>query len=266
MNKRALLLSGFLNENDIKNVQNNVTGNNMDLEILINILGGKTKKPVILNFKSGKPQIDYIEKKYGPILNEFFKKYKNKSFFPHIEWSFKSVEICPLLCNAVFLELDKINYFQNMFNDNNYENVLNICLDVHEPEIKLKCENNGVTLSSDNPNFIGLEITPKLQILPLINPSPVKVARIYDRYVLIDGKHRAVALYKAGYKKIPAIVFNYAIPYEIQSNFRFLFSTLLKETSPTIGHYLDEKFISEVPLMNNVNVFRILRDKSTIQI
>lgn len=268
MNKRALLLSDFLNENDIKNVQDKVTGNNMDLETLKNILVKKTDKPVALGFAPGKPQIDFIEKKHATILNEYYKKYKDKSFFPQAEWSFKSVEICPLLCNAVFLDLDKINYFQSMFNDDNYENVLRICLDPHEIKIELNSENNGITLSSDNPNIIGLGITNTYppQILFQINPSPVKVARINDKYVLIDGKHRAVALQKAGYEKIPAIVFNSASPYKIQPNFYFRLSTLLREAPPTIGHYMNEKFISEVPLINTINIFRILIDKSTIRI
>jgi hypothetical protein len=266
MNKRALLLSGFLNENDIKDVQNNVSGNNMDFETLKKLLAKKNEKPTALGYTPGKPQIDFIEKKYAPLINEYYKKYKNNSFIPPAEWSFKSVEICPLLCNAVFLNLDKINYFQSMFNDNNYENVLHICLDMYQTEIKIKSENNGITLSCDNPNITGLVITPNLQILPQVNPSPVKIARINERYILIDGKHRAVALHKAGYEKIPAIVFNSASPYKIQSNYCFKISKLLDDAPPTIGHYMNKNFIFDVPLINNVNIFRIIIDKSTIQI
>lgn len=262
MNRRALLLSGFLNENDIKNVQDNVSGNIINSETLESILVKKPEKMVA--FKPGKPQINYIEKQYATIINEYFKKYKSNSLFLESEWSFKSVEISPLLCHAVFLDLEKINCFQSMFSDNNYDNILDVCLNVHKTEIKLKCENNGYTLSTDNPNIIGLAITPNLQIAPQVNPSPVKVARINDRYILIDGKHRAVALLKAGIEKIPAIVFNSASPYNIQSNFSFRLSTLLNEVPPSMGHYIKEDFVSEVPLMNNVNVFRVLVDKSTI--
>lgn len=266
MNKRALLLSGFLNENDIKNVQDNVTGNNIDLETLKNILIKKTEKPVTLSFVPGKPNFDYIDKKYSNILNEYYKRYKDKSFFPQPDWCFKSVEISPLLCNSVFLDLDKINYFQSLFNDSNYEDVLRICLDVHESEIKLKFENNGITLSTTNPNILGLLVNQHLHILPQVNPSAVKVARINDKYELIDGKHRAVALYRSGHKKIPAIVFNSASPYKIQSNYYFPLSILLRESSPAIGHYLNENFVTEVPLMSSISVFRVIIDKSVIQI
>lgn len=267
MNKKALLLSGFLNENDIKNIQDNVSGSNMDLETLKRILVEKSEKPIALNYTPGKPKIDFMEKKYATILNEYYKKYKNKLFFTQTEWSFKSVEICPLLCSAVFLDLDKIKYFQKIFNDSNYENVLHICLDEHQAEIRLKSENNGITLISDSPNIIDLTINiNNLQILPRLNPSPVKVARINDRYVLIDGKHRAVALYKAGYKKIPAVVFNSTSPYKVQSSYYFNPSKLLDGDPPTIGHYMENNFVSEVPLMNNVYIYRILIDKSTIQI
>jgi hypothetical protein len=266
MGKKALLLSGFLNENYIKNIQDYVTGNNIDLETLKSILIKKSHNPVSLGFAQGKPKFDFIKKEYAAILNEYYKKYKEKLLFPQPGWSFKSVEICPLLCRAVFMDLDKVDYFQNMINGNNYEDILRLCLDVHEPDIKLKLENNGVTLSTNNSNIIGLGITPNLQILPQVNHSPVKVARINDRYELIDGKHRAVALYKAGYRKIPAIVFDSVPPYKVQSNFYFPPSTLMGEAPPTIGHYIIEDFISEVPLMTSINVFRILIDKTTIQV
>lgn len=266
MNKRALLLSGFLNENNIKNIQDNVTGNNIDIETLKSILVKKTENLVTFDFTPGKPKIDFIEKKYTTIINEYYKKYKDKSFFPQPEWSFKSVEICPLLCSAVFLDLDKIDYFQNMFNNSNYEDVLRICLDVHESEEKLKLEKNGVSLSTTNPNILGLVVTPTLEILLQANHSPVKVARVNDRYELIDGKNRAVALYKAGYEKIPAIVFDSVSPYKVQSSFYFPASTLMLENPPTMGHYMIENFISEVPLMNSINVFRIIIDKTIVQI
>lgn len=266
MSKKALLLSGFLSENDIKNVQDNVTGDYMDLEALKSILAPKSENPVSLSYTPGKPQIDFIDKKYATILNDYNLKYKNASYFPQVEWSYKSVEICPLLCDAVFLDLDKINYFQGMFSDNNYENFLHICLDVQEPKVNLKIDNKGLTFSSDNPDIIGLGINQNLQIVPQITPTPVIVAQIYDRYILFNGKHRAVALCKAGYDKIPAVVFNSTNPYIMQPGYRFHHSTLLKESPPTIGHYMNENFISEVLLINNLNVYRIIIDKSTIQI
>lgn len=266
MTKKALLLSGFLNENEIKLVQDNVSGNNLDYETLKNLLGNKNKVAADLGYIPGKPQIDFIEKEYAPICNEYYKNYKNSSFPTQVEWSFKSVEICPLLCNSVFLDLDKINYFQNIFNDKNYNNILDGCLNLHQNEIQLKHENNSITVSSNNPNITGFVVSPNLQVLPQVNPSPVKVARINERYILIDGKHRAVALHKVGYEKVPAIVFNGDSPYKVQPRYFFKSSKLMDEAPPTIGHYMNKDYVSEVPLINTLNIFRILVDKSTIQI
>lgn len=266
MTKRALLLSGFLNENDIKLVQEFVTGNKMEFETLKSLIGNKKKVSSHLSYIPGTPKIDFIEKKYASICNDYYKEYKNNSFSTQVEWSFKSVEICPLLCSSVFLDLDKINYFQSIFKDTSYENVLNVCLSLQKTEIQFKHENNSITVSSNNPNIIGLVLAPDLKVLPQANPSPIKVARINDRYILIDGKHRAVALHKVGYEKIPAIVFNGDSPYKVQPRYLFNRNILLSEAPPTIGHYMNEDFVSEVPLINTLNIFRILTDKTVIQI
>lgn len=269
MSKKALLLTGFLTENDVKNIQDNITGNDKDIQQLKDILNNKKANFVALdNINAGRPEIENIEKRYAQRLNEYIEKYNQKNLFSNTEWSFKSVEIGPLLCNAVFLDQDKIDNFSNIFKNSSYEDILKVCLDLLEVELKIKWDNNGLTLTTDNTNVLGfqiIQVNKNLQIMPQVNPSPVKIARVFDKYLLIDGYHRAVALKRAGHKKIPAVIFNNNAPLQ-PPRFRFLTSTLLKESPPVIEHYLNENYVSEVPLKRTINVFRILIDKSSIQI
>lgn len=269
MSKTALLLSSFLtgHPTEVFSIQRLITGNLVNDDTIKSLIKKTCTASKEMNYLPGKPKVEYIEKDYENIINEYANKYtnkyKNQPFYLQA-WSFKSVEIQSLLCPNTYLDLDKVEYFRNQIKKHSYVDVLRLCLDVHEQKFINIIENNNLTVATENQNLLCLVIGQDLKIHHKVNGSPVKISKINDRYILNDGVHRAFALLREGYTHIPAVFIDSDMELITKKHFMFSKVTLLKEIPPTIGHFLNETLISEVPLVGTMNVFKVLIDRSII--
>lgn len=267
-------MAGLLtnNNNDIQYVMQNITGDEISLEDISKLIVSKNNSfvPIDSN-KAGKPTFCDMDSEYASVLDTFIIKIRESKCFGELEWYLKNVEISPLVSSALFLDSTKIESFYNTFIKRNYVEILHVCLDLIPPKIFIQSDGKSIIYQCDNNEILGMEYkilnNSMLQILPVANTSPVKVVRIVDKYRLVDGHCRALALKKAGYDYMPAIVFNDNPGIKYAGNNGFAEHMLIRENPPILEYFLNKNCTEEVPLCKkHVKINKVQIDTISISV
>lgn len=270
---RALLMAGLLtnSDSDIQYVMQNITGEEVCLEDISGLITSKNNSFVpIESDKAGKPTFCNMDSGYASALDAFTIKIRESKYFGELEWHLKNVEISPLVSSALFLDNTKVESFYNNFTKRDYADILHICLDLIPSKIYIHSDGKNIIYQCDNNEIIGMKyeiVNTMLQILPIVNISPVKVVRIADKYRLIDGHCRAVALKKAGYDYMPAIVLNDNPGIKYASNNGFAEHMLIRENPPIMEYFLNKNCSEEIPLCKkHVKINKVQIDTTSISV
>jgi hypothetical protein len=270
MEQKALIMAGYLNEHDIPNIRQFITGIETSEEELKGIVTEKNSNMVFSRTDiAGKPEFIDIDKTYTNILDSLAVKIKESKFFGNIEWYFKNVEIGPLLSGAVYLNLNKVNQFTGQFSAGDFSNILQICLDTKPSKIPVMIEGNSAIYQCENNEILNLQygFNNILQVFHRSNISPVKIVRSNDKYRLVDGHHRAIALKKAGVKHIPAVVLNDNPGLEYGVRYHYSEPALLRDNPPLMEYFCKEEYTAELPLRKkHVTIYKVQWDVTNITI
>ena len=261
MEEKALIMAGYLTEHDIPLIQRFITGTETSIEELKEIITEKNKNMFFLQGDvAGKPKFIDFDKTHTNMLDSLTVKLKESMFFGDVEWYFKNVEIESLLSSAIYLDLNKVEQFSSQFSTGDFSTVLQICLDTKRSPVPLTIEGNTALYQCENNETIQFQIcyNNHLQILHRGNISPVKVVRINDKYRLIDGHHRALALKNAGFNHIPAVVLHDNPGLEYGPRFRYGEPALLRDNPPLMEYFCRKECAAELPLRKkHLRVFKV---------
>ena len=273
MEHKALLMAGLLTNGDIQPIIQNITGEELGIETITEIISKKVKSFVNIDTNmAGKPKFCEFDLKYASILDSSALKIRESKFFGDFEWNFKNVEIGPLISSALFLDKVKIESFFNIFSKSNYSEILNYCLEPMPSKIRIQADGNSIHYQSENNDILGFKLEVNntnlsLNVVPVLNNSPVKVIRVLDKYRLIDEHCRAIALKMAGCDFIPAIVLNDNPGFRYTGSFCFLEHMLIRENPPVMEYFLNENCTAELPLsIKNLKVHKVQVDTISVSV
>mgnify|MGYP000288209422 CR=1 FL=1 len=271
MEAKAIVMLGYLNEGDIPQIQQFITGDestSIELKEVINKKVGSYTK--VEPSHAGRPELLEINKEYMNVLDSYAIKIKESNFLGSSNWSFKNVEINRLISNALFLDKKRIESFSNIFSSEDYSEILRVCLDKMPLKIPCMLSTNVAFYQSDNNDILNISFTFNNNVLQMntkFNISPVKVLRVLNKYHLIDGHHRAYALKKCGFDYIPSIVLNDNPGIRYSGIYHFSNHTLLREDPPIMKYFLDEDCSEELPLRKkSVMLHKIQIDSTAITV
>ncbi len=207
--------------------------------------------------KPGKPEIQPLQPRYHPYLDEVT---KNPLFDLTIRgferWGVMLVEINPLLTFQFHISTDETDKFSAMISRNpTVEEMLTVCLprDITYPDYEAILTANGVTIRAQNLGLGHLEHGwfqkfPDGRLLiagVAFGASPLlQVVRINGRCFLRNGFHRAYALAKKGATHIPCLFLetnNFGLVGAVGAGATFDIGQLIAPVPPTAGYLTQDR-------------------------
>jgi len=100
------------------------------------------------------------------------------------------------------------------------------------------------------------------------NLAAIMVTAFQDRYVMRNGIHRAYLLGRLGVRKIPCVfVSEEGLPNLLTSAYpAFVPGVLMQPRPPMVADFLNEKLVTEVPLLRTNKLIRIVAEESILPV
>jgi hypothetical protein len=127
---------------------------------------------------------------------------------------------------------------------------------------------NSKTLTVSAAQVRQLPEGTEVRFLIASNLAVITVAAFQDRYIIRNGIHRAYLLARLGVRNIPCVVVSEeGLPNLLTSAYpAFVPGVLMQPRPPMIVDFLNEKLVTEVPLIRTNKVIRILAEESILPV
>jgi hypothetical protein len=159
-------------------------------------------------------------------------------------WTFKSIEIDPLLAFQAHINIDRSKHHCSRIGTNSDEQeLLSICLPQQAPQEQMQMHANpqSILIAAPNLNVRPLAqgyIPPFFGILVGVALPFVHVVEFEGRYYLHNGYHRSLGLREAGIMKMPCLLRSVASFEEVGLHVGTLPQSLFAtNNAPTVGHF-----------------------------
>lgn len=220
----------------------------------------------------GRPGMQEIPEEYHAHVLKISSEPAFRARHHHGNWAFRMVEIRPLVCPAIHVNLDAVAQFQQIASGHDPMALLELCLPKEPTKSAIHIEQSAsLVVTSLQTNNLGahLAIEPPNPWVQMVVPRLVHAVMYQGRYLLTDGFHRALALLREGFEYIPALVVDppqgMVGPAVIRAHWKFNPHVLLAEVPPMMAHFLSKGSV-EVPLLPAVKVLRITGEEFVVRV
>jgi hypothetical protein len=207
---------------------------------------------------AGQPKVSEIPSGHEDYLNQVVASPSFSETLEGMHWSFKLVEIDPLIAFQFHLWPDRAaNLCKNLDAAPEIDDILPVCLPLDVEDIDASVSSSGSTVTIESKSM-NLKFSPSLQEITVANPRRkrtiglqffpscplIQVVRFRGRSYLKNGYHRAYGLGRVGLESVPCIYLEGATSFSqvgLIADRTFQPGVLESEKPPTVGHFVQDR-------------------------